>query len=85
VLDGVEGDGPVIMAVDNLPCEIPVESSQTFSHALEPLLPGLLSADWSRPFEQLEIPPEIRRGLILHRGELTPPFRYMEDFLKARP
>ncbi|MCK5031136.1 MAG: hypothetical protein KAR64_06685, partial [Thermoplasmatales archaeon] len=34
IKDGVEGEGIVIMGVDNLPCELPRESSHMFSTAL---------------------------------------------------
>ncbi|MAE71650.1 MAG: hypothetical protein CME06_14425 [Gemmatimonadetes bacterium] len=81
ISDGVGGDGPVIMAVDNLPCEIPRESSETFSKALLPLLPEIVGADWSAPFDELDIPAQIERAVILHKGELTPRFLFMKDFL----
>jgi alpha-aminoadipic semialdehyde synthase len=78
---GVAGDGPVIMAVDNLPCEIPRESSNEFSRALEPFLPAIVAADWDRPLADLELPEPILRAIVIHRGELTPDFAYMQKFL----
>jgi alpha-aminoadipic semialdehyde synthase len=39
IRDGFEGNGPVVMAVDILPSEIPRESSVDFSRILKPLLP----------------------------------------------
>jgi alpha-aminoadipic semialdehyde synthase len=33
------------------------------------------------PFEQLELPPEIKRAVIAYHGELTPDYRYIEEFL----
>jgi len=79
--DGVEGRGPVIMAVDNLPCELPLGSSREFGVALMPFVPVLAGTDFARPLEELGLPPEIRRGLILHRGRLTPEFAYIERYL----
>ena len=81
IADGVAGDGPVIMAVDNLPCEIPRESSETFSEALLPLLPEIAGADWSAPFDALDLPAPIKCAVILHKGELTPRFLFMKDFV----
>ncbi len=78
---GVAGDGPVIMAVDNLPCEIPRESSDEFSRALAPFLPAIVKADWNRPFAELDLPAPIKRAVVIHRGELTPDFAYMRKFL----
>jgi len=81
VVPGVEGDGPVVLAVDNLPCELPVESSAEFGEALLPLVEPLARADWSRPFDELELPDPIRRGVIVHRGELTPQYEHLKEHL----
>ena len=37
---GVEGPARSIMAVDNLPCEVPRESSTDFSRVLREMVPG---------------------------------------------
>jgi len=71
---GVSGRGPVVLAVDNLPCELPVDASQHFGDALLRFLPAMVRCDWSRPFLELNLPDEIRRAIILHRGQLTPAF-----------
>ena len=81
VTDGTAGRGLVMMAVDNLPCELPAEASRAFSEALEPFVADLLRADLSLPLEQVELPGPIRAALILHQGELTPDYRYMAGFL----
>jgi Alanine dehydrogenase/PNT, N-terminal domain/Alanine dehydrogenase/PNT, C-terminal domain len=73
-VSGVAGRGPVILAVDNLPCELPVDASQHFGDALLRFLPALSRCDWSQPFGALELQDEIRRAVIVHRGRLTPPY-----------
>jgi alpha-aminoadipic semialdehyde synthase len=73
-LSGVAGRGPVILAVDNLPCELPVDASQHFGDALLRFLPALSRCDWSKPFDTLEMSDEIRRAIIVHRGRLTPSY-----------
>lgn len=87
VRDGFEGDGPVMMAVDILPSEIPRESSVDFSRVLKPLLPQLAAADLSKPFAELALPPELMRAVIVYKGELTPEYAYLNSFLApaARP
>ena len=79
--DGYEGRGPVIMAVDILPSELPRESSIDFSQALKAYVPAIAKADFSVPFDQLDLPPEIKRAVILQQGQLTPNYRYLEQFL----
>lgn len=80
-VDGVAGAGPVIMAVDNLPCELPVESSTSFGEALTPFIPALAACDFSVDFTQCALPPELKRATIVYHGELTPDYRYLEEFI----
>ncbi len=82
VRSGVKGKGPVVLAVDNLPCEIPVESSRDFCRALAPYTLALGRADFGKPLEQLGLPPEIRRAVIAHGGKLTENYRYLEEHLQ---
>jgi alanine dehydrogenase len=79
--DGYEGEGPVVMAVDILPSELPRDASVDFSGVLKEFIPAIAKADFSVPFEQLELPPEIKRAVITYHGELTPDYRYIEEFL----
>jgi len=81
VRDGYEGKGVVILAVDNLPCEIPRRASIDFSHALKPFVPQIAKADFSVGFDKLALPAPIKKAAILHHGELTPDYRYIQEFL----
>jgi alpha-aminoadipic semialdehyde synthase len=85
VRDGWKGRGPVILAVDKLPTELPREASETFGRALLPFVPALAAADFSRPLKQLDLPEELRRAIIVHRGSLTPPFRRLRKALMRKP
>lgn len=83
VTGGVEGPGPVILAVDILPAELPREASQAFSYLLSPFLAALGEADFDRPFDELELPAQMRRAVILHRGRFTPEFARLQAYLDA--
>jgi len=78
---GVEGNGVFIQAVDNLPTELPRDASETFSEALTPFIPGIVAADWSVPFADIDLPAPIKRATILYKGELTPEFEYMRQYI----
>ena len=80
-IDGVEGEGPVIMAVDTLPCELPVDASTDFSRAFGPFVPALANADWDAPLGDSGLPPELLRATIVYQGELTEPYRYLQKYL----
>ena len=81
VTDGVEGNGPVVMSVDNLPCELPKESSEHFSSVLHEMMPALGQADFSGGFEELHLPSFLKKAVIAHRGELAPSYRYLQEYL----
>lgn len=80
--DGVEGDGPVVMSVDNLPCELPRESSEHFSRVLRTMVPALARADFTRDFAGLDLPPHLKKAVIAHRGELAPAYTYLKEVLE---
>lgn len=80
---GVAGRGPVVLAVDILPSELPREASEYFSGILEPYVPAIAQADFSVPFEELDLPPEIKRAVIVYHGDLTADYEYIEQFLEG--
>jgi alpha-aminoadipic semialdehyde synthase len=82
VTDGVAGHGPVVMAVEILPAELPRESSAYFSQLLKAHVPALTNLKHPSDFEHLHLPPEIKRAIILWQGRLTPDYRYLESHLK---
>jgi alpha-aminoadipic semialdehyde synthase len=81
ITEGYKGSGVVVMAVDNLPCEVPKESSQAFSDSLFRFVPSIVKADFSVDFDNLNLPPEIKKAVILHHGILTPDYQYINKFL----
>ncbi|MEZ4769322.1 MAG: hypothetical protein R2844_12955 [Caldilineales bacterium] len=79
--DGVAGRGVVDMAVDILPSELPRDASEDFSRVLAGFIPALVAADYNMSFDDLDLPAPIKRAVITHRGELTPDYRYLEQYL----
>lgn len=64
-----------IMAVDNLPCELPVDASHDFGkNLMDKVLPSLLGND---PDQIIE------RASITRNGRLTEKFSYLHDYLDA--
>ncbi len=78
---GVAGRGPVVMSVYNLPAELPLESSTFFSGKLKAYVPAIARADFMGDFEACDLPPEIRKAVILYRGKLTPRYEYLSRFI----
>jgi len=80
--DGYAGEGVVILAVDILPSELPREASIYFSGVLRDFIPAIVAADYTVPFEQLALPPEIKRAVIVYQGKLAPDYQYLDNYLK---
>jgi alanine dehydrogenase len=65
-----------VMAIDNLPSELPRDASAFFGRQLlEKILPELLKGRTSDA---------IRRGIIAENGLLTPVFEYLNDYVAVR-
>ncbi len=65
-----------VMAVDNLPCELPRDASDGFGkHLMERVLPALCGED----NEEL-----IGRATIVKDGKLTARFEYLKDYLEGK-
>ena len=83
IVDGHEGRGVVIMAVDILPSELPREASADFSRVLKPYIPALARCDLGASLQDLDLPPEIKRAVIAHRGRLAPEYEYIYEYLEG--
>lgn len=79
---GFRGDGILVMAVDILPSELPRDSSIAFADALMPYIKPIAVADFNQHFDDVDLPRALKKALILHHGELTPDYKYIEQYLK---
>ena len=65
-----------VMAVDNLPCELPVDASRDFGNALiGEVMPGLIEKDGRGEI--------VARATIAANGSLGPHFAYLSAFVKG--
>lgn len=81
-VDGIQPLGVTVMAVDNLPCEFPRESSVEFSTVLRDFVPEIAAADFGRNPGKLQLSFPIQKALVLHRGAFGREYQYMKDFVK---
>ncbi|MCK5795866.1 MAG: hypothetical protein KAI47_01695 [Deltaproteobacteria bacterium] len=81
IQSGFDGPGPAIMAVYNLPAELPRDASIGFGEQLLDFLPAIAKARFDQPLDQSGLPEEVQRAVIVHRGELTPAYTYLREFM----
>ncbi len=78
---GVLGNGPVVLAVDNLPCEVARESSTFFSNILVKYFNTFSKTDFSKNYENVNIIDDLKRSIILYKGEFPDGYKYLEKYL----
>jgi saccharopine dehydrogenase (NAD+, L-lysine-forming) len=67
-------DAITVMAIDNLPCELPRDASEGFGkHLFERVLPSLFQKDKDGL---------IDRATIVKEGKLPERYKYLEDYIK---
>jgi len=79
--EGVAGNGPVVLAVDFLPCEVPYDATLSFGTALRPFIPGLMAADFTKTLDDCGLPAELARAVIAYNGELTKRFQFLRELV----
>ena len=68
-------DAIAVMAVGNLPCELPKDASEDFGNEfLEKIIPSLINGDLDHI---------ISNATICTHGDLTPKFEYLRDYIKG--
>ena len=66
----------VVMAVDNLPCELPKDASEGFGEMfLEHVMPAFFDGDKDGI---------LQRAKITTKGKLTPRFSYLQDYVDGK-
>jgi alanine dehydrogenase len=66
----------VVMAVDNLPCELPKDASEGFGEmVLEHVIPAFFNKDKDGI---------LQRAKITENGKLTPRFSYLQDYVDGK-
>ncbi|MEN8965986.1 MAG: NAD(P)-dependent oxidoreductase [Polaribacter sp.] len=69
-------DAIVVMAVDNLPCELPKDASEGFGEMfLENVIPAFFNNDKDGV---------LQRAKMTENGKLTPRFSYLQDYVDGK-
>ncbi|KAI8872471.1 hypothetical protein GQ42DRAFT_174340 [Ramicandelaber brevisporus] len=71
----VEGKGVQIMSIDNLPTELPLESSQHFSSSLRPFIKEIVNNNFDHTV--------VRRAIITENGKLKPQHEHLTELLAS--
>lgn len=74
-----KGPGVLVCSIDNMPTQLPTESTDFFGDLLFPFIMNILQSDAERPLDQHKFMPEVHGAIIASNGKLTPNFEYIQD------
>lgn len=77
------GPGVLVCSIDNMPTQIPRESTDFFGDLLLPYSYDILKSDATQPLESHSFCPSVSGAIIASNGKLTTNYEYIQDLRKA--
>ncbi|KAK6638413.1 hypothetical protein RUM44_008842 [Polyplax serrata] len=74
-----KGPGVLVCSIDNMPTQLPRESTDFFGNLLYPYAHDIISSDATKPLDEHSFSPAVYGAIIASNGELTPNFQYIRD------
>ncbi|MFC1549216.1 hypothetical protein ACFL5E_04580, partial [Candidatus Omnitrophota bacterium] len=80
--DGCEAEGITLFAVDNLPAELPKDSSRDFGKMIRDYVYQISAHGVKDIADHVAIPGEIRKAVVIQKGSLTRDYSYMKKYIR---
>ncbi len=81
--DGYKSEGVTVLAVDNLPAELPGDASDEFSGLIREYVYQIAAHGVKDIDHHMAIPAEIRRAVITQDGKLTKYSVYLRKYITS--
>ena len=78
-----KGPGVLVCSIDNMPTQLPRESTDFFGDLLLPFAEDILKSDASKPLEQHNFTAPVYGAIITSNGKLTPNYEYIADLRES--
>ena len=79
---GYKDKGITILAIDNLPTELPRDSSENFSKLIREYTYQISAHGITNVTDHIAIPKELRQAVVTQNGELTENYQYLKRYLE---
>jgi alpha-aminoadipic semialdehyde synthase len=79
--DGYETKGITLLAIDNLPAELPVNSSRNFSAMIKEYVYQISAHGVKNITEHTAIPKEVRKAVITQHGRFAKGYEYLKKHI----
>lgn len=74
-----KGPGVLVCSIDNMPTQLPKESTDFFGNLLYPYALDIIQSDAKKPLEEHNFSPAVHGAIIASNGKLTPNFEYIQE------
>lgn len=74
-----KGPGVLVCSIDNMPTQLPKESTDFFGNLLYPYALDIIQSDAKKPLEEHSFSPAVHDAIIASNGRLTPNFEYIQE------
>ncbi|XP_011497903.1 PREDICTED: alpha-aminoadipic semialdehyde synthase, mitochondrial [Ceratosolen solmsi marchali] len=74
-----KGTGVLVCSIDNMPTQLPRESTDFFGDLLFPYALDIIRSDAKKPLEEHKFTPAVHGAIIVSNGQLTPNFQYIQE------
>ncbi|GBP80004.1 hypothetical protein EVAR_68358_1 [Eumeta japonica] len=78
-----KGPGVLVCSIDNMPTQLPRESTDFFGDLLYPYAEDIMQSDATKSLEEHNFTPVIQGAIITSNGKLTSPYEYINDLRMA--
>lgn len=74
-----KGAGVLVCSIDNMPTQLPRESTDFFGDLLYPYAEDIMKSDATKPLEEHKFSSVVYGSIITSNGRLTPSFEYINE------
>ena len=74
-----KGPGVLVCSIDNMPTQLPKESTDFFGNLLYPYALDIIQSDAKIPLEEHNFSPAVYDAIIASNGKLTSNFEYIQE------
>ncbi|XP_014245986.1 alpha-aminoadipic semialdehyde synthase, mitochondrial isoform X2 [Cimex lectularius] len=74
-----KGPGVLVCSIDNMPTQLPRESTDFFGDLVLPYALDILQSDATKPLEEHTFSPAVYNAIIASNGKLTPNYEYIQE------
>lgn len=74
-----KGPGVLVCSIDNMPTQLPKESTDFFGNLLYPYTLDIIKSDAKKLLVEHNFSPAVHGAIIASNGKLTPNFEYIQE------